>query len=124
MEKKKILLVDDDEIQREIIEHMLNDEYDVIKARSGNDALNHLYHNDFIPNLILLDILMPDMDGWEVFTRIRAISLLKNVPIAFLTTIDESDAEKKAYEIGAIDFIRKSNDKEALIARVKNIIPS
>ena len=121
-EIKKILFVDDDAIQHAIAENILKDEYEVFKAKSGSEALQYLYSNDFVPNLILLDILMPDMDGWEVFNRIRGISLLKKVPIAFLTALTESSDEKRAFEIGADDFIRKPYDKEELLTRIKTIL--
>jgi CheY-like chemotaxis protein len=120
--KKKILLVDDDEIQHKIAENMLQEQYDVFKARSGNEALYYLYKNEFLPNLILLDILMPEMDGWEVFNRIKAISLLKNVPIAFLTAVSEAAEEQKAFAIGAKDFITKPYEKEALLERIDKIL--
>jgi len=121
-EKKKILFVDDDAIQHAIAENMLKDEYDVFKAKSGNEALQYLYSSEFAPDLILLDILMPDMDGWEVFNRIRGISLLKKVPIAFLTALTESSDEKRAFEIGADDFIKKPYEKEELLSRIKTIL--
>jgi putative two-component system response regulator len=121
-ERKKILLVDDDVIQHTIVGNMLNDEYDLIKAKSGDEALSHLYNSKFIPDLILLDIFMPHMDGWEVFNRIKAISLLKNVPIAFFTSIKGEEDEKRAYDIGADDFIKKPFEKEDFLKRIKKII--
>jgi putative two-component system response regulator len=117
-----ILLVDDDELQLTFAENSLNDEFVIYTAKSGNEALHYLYSNDFIPNLILLDILMPGMDGWEVFNRIKAISMLKNVPIIFLTAVSESTEEKRAFEIGAVDFITKPYDKETLKNRVKAVL--
>ena len=121
-EKKKILFVDDDAIQHAIAENILKDEYKVFKAKSGSEALQYLYSSEFVPNLILLDIMMPDMDGWEVFNRIRGISLLKKVPIAFLTALTESSDEKRAFEIGADDFIKKPYEKEELLKRIKVIL--
>jgi CheY-like chemotaxis protein len=121
-EKKKILLIDDDEIQHQITESMLNDEYEVFKAKSGNDALNYLYKGSFVPHLILLDILMPEMDGWEVFNRIKALSLLKNVPIVFVTSVNTTEEEKRAYEIGAADFITKPFTRDDLLERIKKIM--
>ena len=122
VEKKKILLIDDDEIQHKIAEKLLSGEYEVISAKSGKDALNYLYNGSFVPNLILLDILMPEMDGWEVFNRIKALSLLKNVPIVFLTAVNTSAEEKRAYEVGAADFVIKPYEKEDLMERIKKII--
>ena len=122
MEKQKILLVDDDEIQHSIVTNMLGDEYQIIYAKSGYDALNNLYNSSFVPNIVLLDILMPEMDGWEVFNRIRAITLLKNVPIAFITSIEETAEEKRAYDLGAVDFIKKPYEKEILLGRIRKAL--
>jgi putative two-component system response regulator len=121
-EKKNILLIDDDEIQHQIAENMLKDEYKVFKAKSGNEALKYLYNGDFVPCLILLDILMPEMDGWEVFNRINALSVLKNVPIIFVTSVSTTEEEKKANEIGAADFIIKPFSKDVLLERIKKVI--
>jgi len=119
-EKKKILYVDDDEIHHIIAENMLTDKYEIYKAKSGKEALNHLYNGSFVPSLILLDILMPEMDGWEVFNRIKAISFLKNVPIIFLTS--EKDGEKRAHDIGADDFITKPYEKDKLLDRIEKTL--
>jgi putative two-component system response regulator len=122
MEKKKILLIDDDEFQHQILESMLKVEYELFKAKSGNDALNYLYNGSFVPQIILLDILMPEMDGWEVFNRVKAISLLKNVPIIFVTSVDTTEEEKRANEIGAADFIKKPFTKSDLLERIEKVI--
>jgi CheY-like chemotaxis protein len=121
-EKKKILMIDDDEIQHKIAENMLCDKYQLFMAKSGEEALNYLYNKSFIPNLILLDIHMPEMDGWEVFNRIRAISLLKNVPIVFLTAVSESSEEKRAFDLGADDFITKPYQRENLLSRIEKLM--
>jgi len=121
-EKKKILLIDDDIIQHNIVDNMLREDYEIFMAKSGNDALRYLYDGSFTPNLILLDILMPEMDGWEVFNRIKALSLLKNVPIVFLTAVNTTAEEKRAYEIGAADFITKPYVKEDLLGRISKVI--
>ena len=106
-EKKKILLVYDDDIHLTTAELFLRDEYDIYKAISGEDALKCLNNNEFIPNLIMLDILMPDMNGWEVYSKVRAINSFKNVPIVFLTSVQGEAEKKKAREIGAADYIVK-----------------
>ena len=120
-EKKKILIVDDDEIQLMVAEVILDSEYDVKIAKSGEKALEHLYKG-LIPNLILLDILMPEMDGFEVYNRIRAISLLQNIPIVFLTSVEEPAKVQQAVEIGAADYIVKPYVKENLLSRISNAI--
>jgi CheY-like chemotaxis protein len=123
-EMKKILFVDDDEVQHQIAQNMLDEVYEVRMVKSGNEALHYLYSNEFVPNLILLDILMPEMNGWETFNRIKAISLLKNVPIAFVTSLSETSEELKAFELGAADFIKKPYEKEILLDRIEKILES
>ena len=120
-EKKKILLVDDEEIHLEISRNMLEDLYEITTCKSGKGAIEHLLKGN-VPSLILLDILMPNMDGWETFNRLRSISFLKDVPIAFFTSLQEEEQEKHAYLIGASDFIKKPCHQEDLVQRIEAII--
>jgi len=122
IEKKIILLVDDDEIHHEIMENILRDDYEIYKASSGNEALKIFYNKNIVIDLVLLDILMPETDGWEVFGRMRALSLLKKTPIAFISSINEPAEEKRAFDMGAADFIRKPIEEEDLKKRIKNIL--
>ena len=119
-ERKKILLIDNDDMRLTLAELILQDEYEIYKARSEKEALKYFYNNEFTPNLILLDILMPKIDGWEVFRRIKAIGELKNIPIVFITSVEEE--KKKAYELGAVDYIVKPYNKTDLRNKIKNIM--
>jgi CheY-like chemotaxis protein len=119
--KKKILLVDDDEIQLALSEMLLKKKYEIVIARSGKEALERLCHG-LAPNLILLDIVMPNMDGWETFGRIKAISLLHEVPIIFLTSITEKTEMERAHQIGAADFITKPFEGKDFHKRIKEAI--
>ncbi len=65
---------------------------------------------------------MPDLDGWEIFNRLRAVSFLKNVPIVFLTSVSESVGVTRAQEIGAADYITKPYDKDDLLNRIEKIL--
>jgi len=117
----KILLVDDSEVHLIIAENILKTKYNVITAKSGKDALA-LLAKGFVPNLILLDVLMPDMDGWEVYNKIKGISLLRNVPVAFLTSLDGAKEKLYASRIGAADLITKPYGSEELLSRVESIM--
>jgi len=97
--KKKILLIDDNEIQLNIYEAQLRTNYEVTTARSGNDALDYLFRG-FIPDLIILDILMPEMDGWETFGRLKTVSRMKEVPIVFLSSINDKREIDRAFSTG------------------------
>lgn len=116
-----ILLIDDNSAQLTLLENMLKNDYEVYTAHSGKAALDYL-QSGLHPKLILLDILMPEMDGWEIFGRIRAISFLHEVPIAFLTSVNETKGKTQADTIGAADYITKPCTKNELLKRVKTIL--
>jgi CheY-like chemotaxis protein len=120
-EMKKILVVDDDEIHLSMAETMLKSHYEVITTKSGKEALEYLFKGA-APDLILLDILMPDLDGWETFNRLKAISFLKEVPIVFLTSVTESAEVQHAQEIGAADYITKPYKKSELLGRIEKVL--
>jgi len=117
----KILLVDDSDVHLLIAENILKTQYNVTTAKSGKEALA-LLSKGFLPNLILLDVLMPDMDGWEVYNKIKGISLLRNVPVAFLTSLDGAKEKLYASRIGAADLITKPYSNEELLKRVESIL--
>ena len=118
---KKILLVDDSDIHLVIAENILKEKYEIITARAGTEALSIL-SKGFVPNLILLDVLMPEMDGWETYNKIKGISLLKDVPIAFLTSMDGVREKLYASRIGAADLITKPYNGEDLLNRVEKML--
>ena len=121
-EKKKILLVDDDEMQLTTAELFLRDEYEIHKTKSGIEALDFLSGRKVIPDIIMLDILMPNMDGWEVFKRIKAIDFLKDIPIVFLSAVEEESEKTRAYKMGIIDYITKPYNLVDLKKRIKKVI--
>jgi CheY-like chemotaxis protein len=120
-EKPKILIVDDDSIHLEMVEAVLRDNYEVSIAKSGKDALG-LFYQGLVPNLILLDLIMPDMDGWNTYDRIKAISGLHDTPIAFFTSSNDPKDIQHAREMGAVDYIKKPYDKDDLLRRVGKIV--
>jgi len=118
---KKILLVDDNEVQLSIAEVQLKKEYQVTTAKSGKEALDYLFHG-FIPSLIILDILMPGMDGWETFGRLRAISKLHEVPIVFLSSINDQKEIDRAFDMGAADFLVKPCNSKVFLERIRKAV--
>jgi len=120
--RKIILLVDDDEVHLSITELSLQDEYKIIMVKSGEEALEFLNKGQSVPDLILLDILMPTMDGWIVFDKINDIAALKSTPIMFYTSLDEESAKEKAYELGAFDYITKPCEQSVLLDRIKGTL--
>jgi len=120
-EKKKILVVDDEEIDLEMVGSVLQSKYDMFTAKSGKEALG-LFYQGLVPNLILLDLIMPDMDGWDTYGKIKAIGGLHDIPIAFFTVSDDPKDIKHAHEIGAVDYIKKPYDKDDLLNRIGKIL--
>jgi signal transduction histidine kinase len=115
-----ILIVDDDPTARETLVAMLDGEnYDLRLAKDGIQALELL--EQFQPDLILLDVMMPGMDGFEVCRRIRSTPPLAEVPILILTALDDRDSLLKGIESGADDFLSKPVDRRELTARVRTI---
>jgi DNA-binding response OmpR family regulator len=112
---EKILVIDDEETTVQLISILLERRgYEVIKAYRAEDGLRKAYRNH--PDLVLLDIMMPNMDGWEVCRRLRELS---DVPIIFLTARSEIKDVVKGLEMGADDYIVKPYDNDELVARVK-----
>jgi methyl-accepting chemotaxis protein len=120
-EKKRILIVDDDTTHLVSTKAMLEKNYEVSTAKSGKDALV-LFYQGLVPNLILLDLLMPDMDGWNTYEKIKALSNLHAVPIAFFTSSEDPKDRTLAQKIGAVDFITKPTKMSELLERVKKIV--
>jgi DNA-binding response OmpR family regulator len=120
--KKKVFLIDDDEIHLITAELFLKGEYEVHKAKSGKEALDYLRDNKFVPDIILLDIVMPNMDGWEVFNRIKGLDFLNKVPIVFLTSVTEETEKKRAYKMGIADYCVKPFNMTELKSLIKDVI--
>ena len=119
--KKKILVIDDDEIHLSMVQNLLDTKYEVLTAKSGKEAISLLL-GGVIPCLILLDIIMPHMDGWETYNKLKGLSLLKDCPIAFVTSLDGREEREQANKLGAAGYITKPYDKEDLVNQVEKII--
>jgi len=119
-EKQKILVVDDDDILLSMAETVLKDDYDVVTAQSGKEALG-LFFQGLVPQLILLDLIMPEMDGWNTYSRIKAIGGLHDTPIAILTASSDPKDLQHARELGAVDYIKKPFSKDDLQNRIEKI---
>lgn len=116
--KNKVLLVDDEKDIVEFLQYNLEQEgFEVLTAFDGINALTQLSEN---PDLIILDIMMPGMDGFEVCRRIRNIKEFYDTPVIFLTAKSSESDEIIGLELGASDFIRKPISPKRLIARVKS----
>ncbi|MBO5486617.1 MAG: diguanylate cyclase [Eubacterium sp.] len=113
---KNILIIDDNKLNLATARKVLSDEYKVIPVIRGEQALTYLKNGDC--DIILLDINMPEMDGFEVLKRIREMEHCKNTPVIFLTADDDSETETRCFKEGAIDFIAKPFVPEVMRSRV------
>ena len=120
MEKKKhILMVDDAATNLKCAGEVLKEHYTLSMAKSGKQALSLLER--IIPNLILLDINMPEMNGYETMKKIREIPECKNIPIVFLTADSDLQSEIKSLDMGAMDYIRKPFEPDLMLSRISRV---
>ena len=116
-----VLIVDDQEINRDVLGMILEDDYEILYASNGREALELIREYSDRLSVVLLDLIMPEMDGFEVLSRVRADEFLRRIPMIVLTA--ERSAELKALQMGAADFITKPFDMhEVILARVSRII--
>lgn len=114
--QKTILIVDDTPANLTLLMGLLKDNYKVKVANNGTKAIE--LANTFIPDLILLDIMMPDIDGYEVCKRLKSIEATQHIPIIFLTAKTTVEDEKQGFSVGAVDFIHKPISPPVVEARV------
>ncbi|MDP2646347.1 MAG: response regulator [Desulfobacterales bacterium] len=117
LKNAKILLVDDTKTNIDVLVQALRGDYSLGVALNGKDALEfvHAYKTD----LILLDIMMPGMDGFEVCTRLKSDPETRDIPIIFITALDKYELKTKGLEAGAVDYVTKPFDVAEVRARVK-----
>ena len=118
MGKSKILIVDDIAENRKILATILskNPNYELSLASNGAAVLQTV--EEISPDLILLDIMMPGMDGFELMQKLQSIETVQNTPVIFITALADIDSKVLAFNKGGVDYITKPFNKEELIARV------
>jgi len=119
--RNRILIVDDDSFNISILKEILHNDYKIMYANSGEKALKAVT-GPHPPDLILLDILMPDMDGYQVCTHIKADENTAHIPIIFVTAVSEAMDAAKAFELGAMDYVTKPFNPITVKARVNTHI--
>ena len=117
-EKSIILVIDDEQAHLEMVKNYLKEDYEVVTVLSCKESLKLLYQG-LNPDYILLDLMMPEVDGWDTYERIKSISNLHNVPIAIFTSSDDPKDRKLAQDLGAADYIKKPCKKSELLERIK-----
>lgn len=119
--EKKILVIDDEDVNLKIIQGMLAPVgYNTILCKSAQKALDEI--KDINPDVILLDVMMPVMNGFEFLKKIKTIEEAKNIPIVMVTALDDVKSRVLSLELGADDFLSKPVDKTELRARVKSLV--
>ena len=121
MEKKKILLVDDENIAHILTKRILSEEYTLESAYSGEEALR-LMREEELPDVVLLDVAMPGIDGFETFRRMKEDVAMRRVPVLFVTSKEDTELEEKCLAEGAADYVRKPFSPRVLFQRVRNTI--
>ena len=122
MDRKKVVVIDDDKEMLVFMKEQLEVLYDVDAFTSGEEALDRMQMIDVIPDLILLDIVMNGMDGYEVLEKLKANTKLKRVPVVFLTGITDDVNECRGLEMDVVDYLKKPVAGKVLLARVQHYI--
>lgn len=121
-EKPSVLIVDDSEMNRAILSEMLKDEYCILEADSGRAALDMVDRYGDELSLVLLDIAMPGMNGFEVLGDLSRRSIIDNLPVIMISSEDSDDVVLRAYELGASDYVNRPFDSRVVRRRVSNTI--
>ena len=116
--KNVVLIVDDETANIIALSNILSPDYDVYAAKNGRDAI--ILVNEHTPDVILLDVLMPEMDGYEVIAELKSSESTKSIPVIFVTGLENKEAERKGLTLGAADYIPKPFSSDIVRLRVQN----
>ena len=119
---RKILIVDDDAVSRSLLSHLLEGRYEILTAENGQEALDILKRESAEIFMVLLDLLMPVMDGYEFLRIVREDLQLSMIPVIVTTAKDQEEEEIRCLELGAVDFLPKPYRMELVRCRVDRMI--
>jgi diguanylate cyclase (GGDEF)-like protein len=117
--KARILIVDDEKMNLKVLADLLKDDHSIVLARSGRQALKHSFGEN-PPDLILLDVMMPEMGGYEVIKQLKDSEQTNNIPVIFVTALDSIEDEEQGLKLGAVDYITKPFSPPIVEMRVRN----
>lgn len=120
--REKLLLVDDSNFQRTVIREMLQDSFDLTEVESGEECLEIFKDGSAQYDMVLLDLVMPGIDGFEVLRQRQNMDNFKDIPVIVLTTSDSESFQKDAFELGADEYIVKPVDDRIALSRINNIL--
>lgn len=121
-ERPKILLADDADIGRAILRSLLRNEFDVVEARNGLEAIRALESSEGGLAAVVLDVMMPVMDGFRVLRFMREKELIGRIPAIMLTAISDTDAKVRCYEAGATDVVEKPYDEKLIVQKIRALV--
>ena len=113
----KVLVVEDEQISRILLQGILEDICECVTAENGENALE-IISSGLLPDLILLDVMMPGINGYEVCARLKADPKTADIPVIFISAMDEMEDETKGFELGAVDYVSKTSSPLIIRARV------
>ncbi len=119
--KKTILAIDDELSIRMLLENFLSQTYNVVTCDDGQEGLKYLEQGE-LPDLIVTDIQMPNLDGYEFVRNVRASGFFSNIPVIMLSGIESSNERVKCLKLGADDYMVKPFNPEELVIRIDNLI--
>jgi len=119
-DKNSILIVDDENINILTLTHLLKPEYTVYAAKNGQYAITVAKKQ--LPDVILLDVIMPEMDGYEVLSLLKKDEETRKIPVIFITGLVNAEDEKKGLDLGAVDYIRKPLKDDIVKQKIRNQI--
>ena len=120
--KPRILIVDDSEFNRAILKEILEETYEIIEADGGNEALHKIDEYGMKISLVLLDIIMPEKDGFEVLKYVEEERLISDIPVIIISSEDSANYIRRAYEMGVSDYINRPFDANIVYQRVSNTV--
>ena len=118
--KNRLLIVDDEKVNLKILTHMLGAEYTIYTATNGTEALEKA--REYKPDVILLDIIMPEMDGYQMLSELKKCRMTQGIPVIFTTGLNTPEDEEKGLSLGAADYIVKPFRSTIVVLRVRNQI--
>lgn len=120
--KPKILIVDNSEFNRAILKEILEETYEIIEADGGNEALHKIDEYGMKISLVLLDIIMPEKDGFDVLKYMEEERLISDIPVIIISSEDSANYIRRAYEMGVSDYINRPFDANIVYQRVSNTV--
>ena len=119
--KKTMLIIEDNNFMKALLGNLFSIHFDVYSVSNGYEALEWLYDGN-MPNVIISDIVMPEMDGFEFLKNIRGSTFFNNIPLVMLSGVDKSNDRIRCLQMGANDYVIKPFNPEELTIRVQNLL--